>query len=156
MSSSQLGTDPFLSSDISTPRRAYLQFEKIGHGQQFFKWTPEVHDDFTSWWLTTDWCLENLDKGEKAAVIHWESKARTSDSWQYFHQAAHFRTGRPCLVCQQCSAVLEHPRTKNTGTKALSTHTSSQKCHKHSSTSLKVYRQSRIYDIPIAEVSRLL
>jgi hypothetical protein len=156
MSSSQLGTDPFLSSDSSTPGRVHLQLEKIGHGQQFFKWTPEVHDDFTNWWLTTDWCLENLDKGETAAAIHWESKARTSNSWQHFYQAAHSRTGHPYLICQQCSAVLEHPRTKNSGTKALSTHISSQKCRKHSSTSSKAYKQTRIYDTPITKVGRLL
>ena len=80
MSSSQPGTDLFLSSDISTPEGVCFQLEKIGHSQQYFKWTPEVHLEFTNWWATTDWCLENLGRGEKAVVIHWESKTRTSDS----------------------------------------------------------------------------
>ena len=156
MSSSQLCTDLFLNSDISTLRRVHPELEKIGHGQQYIKWTSQVYDEFTSWWLTTEWCQNNLEKGNKAAVIHWESRIQTSDSWQYFFQAAYFRSGYLYLVCQQCSAVLEYPRTKNTGTKVLANHISLQKCRKSSSISLKVYRQTRIYNAPLLQVSRLL
>lgn len=156
-SSLELSTDSFTISDASSPQRPSLntarsQLEKIGPGRQFFKWTADSHKDFITWWSTTEWYLNNEEKGRYSAVINWNSTTRTSDCWQHFYQAANSQTGYPCIICQHCSASIEHPKTKNTGTKALRNHIGSAKCRKSSFTSSGSYKQTQLFQTAVAQV----
>ena len=145
----------------STPGSQALQsiatdmLSRVGQAQQCFKWSTDLNSEFTTWWSTTQWAIKNTAREQNAVSNIWKSTARTSKYWQDFDQAAHFRTGHPCLICQHCSSQLEHPRTKGTGTKALKNHLASSKCRKKSMSSSNEYEQTRLFQTLSAKVGRL-
>ena len=105
------------------------QFDQIGQGDLFYKWTLCLHSAFLTWWLETPWIVERastIDDWSKR--LGWESRSRTSSVWQHFYQAANRLTGEPALVCQRCSYALSHPNVKASGTSTLSRHLESKVC----------------------------
>jgi hypothetical protein len=149
MSSSQgLLTDPLTSDNLmrlaSNPHQT-SQLTKIGNGKRFYQWTKDLHQPFLAWWITTSWYHSNNERGEEAIVIKWDSTNRTSNFWQHFSQAANTQSGHPAVVCQRCSTSIEHPNTKNSGTKALQNHISSTKCRKGNFNSSKGFSQTQLF-----------
>ncbi|KAJ9482200.1 hypothetical protein VN97_g11237 [Penicillium thymicola] len=60
------------------------------------------HSDWVEWWLQTDY-------GSKSK-ISWDSN-HLSDVWKHYVQVAHSVDGAAKVMCERCSAILEHPYT---------------------------------------------
>ena len=132
---SELGSDdsrpdPFTS--ISDPPPC----KHIGSSQEFLQWEPEHHTEFIQWWLQRSWTRHAIrDKADNQSAkivnrLQWDSSHRISSSWDGFWQAAHLQTGKPVLICQNCSTELAHPNTLGSGTSTLGKHLRSVICSK--------------------------
>ena len=62
---------------------------------------------------------ESLDLAKR---VSWDSKARISEIWKSFYQAANRLTGEPVLVCRNCGIILAYPSYKASGTKSMRNH----------------------------------
>lgn len=130
---SELQSDLFSASfDIQNEDPFTPSFERVGRSGLYLQWTLPQHTEFVEWWLSTEWAVKavatsggSLDLVKK---ISWDSKARTSETWKSFHQAANRLTGEPVLVCRNCGTALAHPNYKASGTKSMRNHISTIIC----------------------------
>ena len=132
------------------------QFDRIGRGELFFKWTPSIHSAFLTWWLETPWIVERASTTDDwSKRLGWESRSRTSSVWQHFYQAANRLTGEPALVCQRCSYALSHPNVKASGTSTLSRHLESKVCQAGTINGRHSGRQRTLGEVLQVQVSRV-
>lgn len=109
---------PSLQSEISS-RRIILFRPEEGKKEAFLQW-----------WETTEWGLAVKEKIPGFGNPQWLSEVRRSPSWESFIQGAEIRDGRPRIQCSLCSDILDHPRAKHFGNKAMKTHLESQRCRR--------------------------
>jgi hypothetical protein len=87
----------------------------IGRSEEFLQWAPEHHTEFLQWWLQQSWTRRVIrDKPHNQPTniinkLHWDSVHRKSSHWAGFWQAVQLQTGKPVLICQNCSTEVAHP-----------------------------------------------
>jgi hypothetical protein len=87
----------------------------------YILYTDMSKEAFVEWWLQTDF-------GKKKR-IHWDGRHQ-AECWQHFEQIADGKTGRPGVMCKQCSKVLDHPANGHTGTSSMNKHIKGVNCRK--------------------------
>jgi len=143
-----------VTSDVDLPR--------IGHFQQFVKWSLKNHDEFIAWWLGTPWAVQQAASIPSTDLLKhskWDSK-KNSTSWAPFDQGADVKSGKPGVICLRCHARLEHPHTKSTGPGTLDKHCQSKACLRHLPNTSSPYKgQKNIREafdhIPVSRLSSI-
>jgi hypothetical protein len=104
------------------------EFRRFGKSNQFYGWSKINSTNFLIWWRDTAWANSHTIKSNKDASLLWDSRYRSSDLWNSFHQAAEIASGKPQLVCKRCSSSLDHPGINNSGTNSMKNHLKTEKC----------------------------
>ena len=126
-SSSQAETIPGLEVIVAK----LIKRSSINPTTRCYKYHPEKHVEFTSWWVTTEWFKDNQRKsGREKSTIHWNSQDRKSEIWSSVEcQVATISNGHPLIICKRCENALAHPAIGQ-GTSTFGKHLSSKSCQK--------------------------
>ncbi len=119
-------------SPLDNPLSTSLLQSITCRGDQYFIYTKPLSTIFLDWWQKTTWFSDASDNTTSATQLRDEFLGRQNAKiWQKFHIAAHDPTGKPAVICRQCSHTLAHPKcgkATNNGTSSMNSHTRSTFC----------------------------
>lgn len=100
------------------------------HGRQTRAiYNIERHDIFIPWFQTTPYYKAMQEHGSSKEACFNNPARRNQEIWANFQEAADINSGEPALICNFCSATIQHPFASAT-TKSMLNHLNSGVCRR--------------------------